>query len=264
MILYFVITILAVANADFNISGNFSFCHQTDQIIDFDLENDQLFNLLNILRLHEDEFNLIGNSIVVYSHNGQIFSTSCISIFQIFVPLFFNTCCIDLPVYYFQDNVKIILFFTKSGILRNSSTIIECQEEPTFFSFNKTIITVMYRTAKIEKKKTINILKLTNFIFKNDINLTSSFFDYYFQNFAKNKVFITIRDMIEYIFMLIVAVFFKNKYVNFIEFVSKTTRKYIANSKKNNKQNKLIHENKISTNNETTIIKLVNSLSSRL
>ena len=64
--------------------------------------------------------------------------------------------------------------------------------------------------------------------------------------------------------MLIVAVFFLNKYVNFIEFVSKTTRKYIANSKKNNKQNKLINENKISTNNETTIIKLVNSLSSRL
>ena len=60
--LYFVITIITVVNADFNLNGNFSFFHQTDEIIDFDLENDQLFNSLNILRLHEDEFNLIGIS----------------------------------------------------------------------------------------------------------------------------------------------------------------------------------------------------------
>ena len=46
----------------------------------------------------------------------------------------------------------------------------------------------------------INILKLTKYIFKNDLNISQrnesySFFDYYFQNFAKNKVFITIRDI---------------------------------------------------------------------
>ena len=46
----------------------------------------------------------------------------------------------------------------------------------------------------------INILKLTKYIFKNDLNISQrnesySFFDYYFQNFAKNKGFITIRDI---------------------------------------------------------------------
>ena len=53
----------------------------------------------------------------------------------------------------------------------------------------------------------------------------SSFYDYYFQNFAKNKVFITIRDIVEYVFMVVVAFFFKNKYQGFIKAFLKVIKK---------------------------------------
>ena len=53
----------------------------------------------------------------------------------------------------------------------------------------------------------------------------SSFYDYYFQNFAKNKVFITIRDIVEYVFMVVVAFFFKNKYLGFIKAFLKVSKK---------------------------------------
>jgi hypothetical protein len=61
-------------NADAKISGNFSYCQQTDQILEFDFESSQLFNSINVLRIHVDEFqgiNFKGNSLVVYVNNGQ-------------------------------------------------------------------------------------------------------------------------------------------------------------------------------------------------
>ena len=168
-----------------------------------------------------------------------------------------------MPVYFLQENVENIVFLTKSGILRNSSTILECQEGPIVFNIGKNIITMFNKTARINKKKLINILKLTKYIFKNDLNISQrnesySFFDYYFQNFAKNKVFITIRDIIEYIFMLIVAVFFKNKYVNFIEFIKKIISKQQAKGNRNIKPINIIPtKNKVTITNNSTIIKLL-------
>ena len=120
MKLYLVIVVFAVVNADYHIDGNFSLCYQTDQIVDFDLQSGQ-FNSLNILRAHEDEFQFIdayGSLLIVYCNNGQLYSTSCISINEIIIPSFFNSCCVDLPVYFLQENVKNIVFLTKSGILQ--------------------------------------------------------------------------------------------------------------------------------------------------
>jgi hypothetical protein len=118
-----------VVKADFNIIGNHSFCHETDLVLEFD-QVGQLSTALNILRLHEDEFNLIhmnGNSLVVYANYGQLYSTKCVSIHEIFIPSIVDTCTFDLPVYYVSnDNIKITLFLTKIAILRNDSMIIRC------------------------------------------------------------------------------------------------------------------------------------------
>ena len=80
------------------------------------------------------------------------------------------------------------------------------------------------KTAKISDNKFRNVLNLIKHSKKFEKNLTntnssesSSFYDYYFLNFAKNKVFITIRDIVEYVFLVVVAFYFKNKYQGFIK-----------------------------------------------
>ena len=114
-----------------------------------------------------------------------------------------------------EGNNKNIVFLTKSGILRNYSSISECREEH-FFYVGKKAITMFNKTAKISDNKFINVLSLIKHSKKFEKNVTntnssdsSSFYDYYFQNFAKNKVFITIRDIVEYVFMVVVAFFSK-------------------------------------------------------
>jgi hypothetical protein len=97
---------------------------------------------------------------------------------------------------------------TKIGILRNGSTIIRCSQEPSVFNIGNKIITVHNKTVKINDKKGLNFQKLLNYnnkISNYSQNESYTFFDYYFQNFAKNKVFITIRDIIEYFFMAAVV-----------------------------------------------------------
>ena len=74
---------------------------------------------------------------------------------------------------------------------------------------------MLNKTARVKEKKLLNIFDLSNRFLKHFDNATNqkySFFDYYFQNFAENKVFITIRDISEYIFMVVVTFLFKNKY----------------------------------------------------
>jgi hypothetical protein len=105
----------------------------------------------------------------------------------------------------------------------------ECSQEPIVFKVGKNIITMINKTTLLNEKR-FKSIKLSKYFEKNYTgirysNESYSFYDYYFQNFAKNKVFITIRDIIEYIFMVIVAAFFKNKYVNLIGFLLKNVKK---------------------------------------
>ena len=88
------------------------------------------------------------------------------------------------------------------------------------------------KTAKISDNKFRNVLNLIKHSKKFEKNLTntnssesSSFYDYYFLNFAKNKVFITIRDIVEYVFLVVVAFYFKNKYQGFIKASLKVIKK---------------------------------------
>ena len=102
--------------------------------------------------------------------------------------------------------------------------MVRCSQEPSVFSLGKEVVKVINKTAKINEKKSIDLLKLINYKnkFSNDShNESYTFFDFYFQNFAKNKVFITIRDMVEYIFMAVVVFLFKNKYSSLIIFIFK-------------------------------------------
>jgi hypothetical protein len=77
-----------VVKADFNIIGNHSFCHETDLVLEFD-QIGQLSTELNIFRLHEDQFylkHMNGNSLKVYANYGQLYSTKCVSIHEMFIP----------------------------------------------------------------------------------------------------------------------------------------------------------------------------------
>ena len=215
MILFLIVSFVFQVIADSNFLGNFSLCQPRDQIVEIDVQSGYLYNSLNILRLHEDEFQSIivnGESYIVYCNNGLLYSTLCVQVNEIFIPTLFNECTIDLPVYYLHENVKNIIFLTKTGILRNTSTIVECQEEYSVFNLGNKVIKMGNKTAKIKEKKFISILKLANRHLGNKNNFTDesySLFDFYFQHFAKNKFFITIRDTIEYIFMVVVAFFLR-------------------------------------------------------
>jgi hypothetical protein len=226
MLLNLFLFTIAMVNADYSIVGNHSFCHQTELLLDID-QKSQFYIEYNILRLHDDEFNYIHldcNTIVVYSNYGQLYSTMCMLINEISIPFVVDTCTFDLPVYYIRDNIKNPLFLTKTGILRNNTALVRCSQEPSVFSLGKEVVKVMNKTAKINEKKSIDLLKLINYKnkFSNDShNESYTFFDFYFQNFAKNKVFITIRDKVEYIFMAVVVFLFKNKYSSLIIFILK-------------------------------------------
>ena len=179
---------------------------------------------MNIFKKYEDEFNVINleeNRLVIYTHNGELYTTNCDQIKAIVVPQSFSECTIDLPVYYMKDGNKIILYMTKSGILRNISSIIDCNDEYEFFNFGKLHVKKINKLAVIVEKKYSHILKdvFKKTLFENralvdnSANQTSDIIDYYYQHFAKNKVFIAIRDWTYYIFMGIVVLFGKNKFI---------------------------------------------------
>ena len=159
MLLLILVLIIAVAEADYNIIGKFPYCYPKDQIFEIDFQNGLLFNSLNLLRLNEDEFqfiNINGEPMIIFSNNGLLFTTTCKDIHEIFIPSFFSDCTIHLPVYYLEGNNKNIVFLTKSGILRNYSSISECREEHVFY-VGKKAITMFNKTAKISDNKLINV-----------------------------------------------------------------------------------------------------------
>ena len=136
MMFHFFIFFFVFAGGDINITGNFSFRHEIHDILEIDLHYGQLFNSLNISKLHEDEFqkiNINGCISVIYSKNGLLYSTTCKIIDKIYVPSILDTCTLDLPVYYIKDNIRITLFLTKTGLLRNTSTIVGWSQEATVF-----------------------------------------------------------------------------------------------------------------------------------
>ena len=80
-------------NGDYNLVGNFNFCHPKDQIIDLDFESADIVNYLNNLKKFEDEYNFAysqAEPIIVYSINGLNYTTSCIIFNEIFVPASFS------------------------------------------------------------------------------------------------------------------------------------------------------------------------------
>ena len=46
-------------NGDYNLVGNFNFCHPKDQIIDLDFESADIVNSLNNLKKFEDDYNFV-------------------------------------------------------------------------------------------------------------------------------------------------------------------------------------------------------------
>jgi hypothetical protein len=86
-----------MVKADNEIVGNHSFFHQTELLLDID-QKSQFYIEYKILRLHDDEFNYLhldGNTIVVYSNYGQLYSTICMLINEKSIPFVVDTCTFD-------------------------------------------------------------------------------------------------------------------------------------------------------------------------
>ena len=156
--------------------------------------------------------------LVVYSVNDCLFSTFCEFINEIFIPSSFSECTNDLPIYIFNNsgNNKTVLYLTRANIIRNTSVIIECYEEPDYFYISKKIVIRKNKTAQLYDKK-INFTNIFNISQKiiNFNNSAEDFGEYYFQYLNKNKIFVVIRDIINYIFMGIFIICGKNKYIIF-------------------------------------------------
>ena len=194
---------LSSSSADYKIEGSFYNCQPTDQLVDIDIKQNDIANALNIFKKFDDEFNfiqLLNNKFVVYSENGELFTTICEQLNEIFIPKSFSDCTIDLPVYFMIGNKKQVLYMTKSGVLRNTSTVSICKEDIEFFNIAGKHVERVNKSASIVEKK---ISKLFQAILNNSYhvtNTTSEFqtnnlADYYYKHFAKNKLFVTIRDI---------------------------------------------------------------------
>ena len=136
--------------SDFVVEGNFFFGYPDDHVIEIEETPTEVFNFLNKLKKFQDEFNFINmrtGTSVVYSLNDEMFSTICESINKVFVPTKVNECTIDLPVYYLNGNSKIILFMTKSGVLRNTSAVTDCSDDYELFNFGTKIVKRVNKTA---------------------------------------------------------------------------------------------------------------------
>ena len=143
MLFYYLATFFNLAYADFKMVENFYFCHQNDQILDFDNLDNDLFNSINVFKKFEDEFNYVfvnGKFIIVYSNNNLLYTTSCEIINEIFILSSVSDCTNDLGVYFYENMNVSVLYLTKSCILRNTSTIVECTDEAENFFFLNTIL----------------------------------------------------------------------------------------------------------------------------
>lgn len=218
-IYFIIIIIISKVYSDENITGPFFLCHQNNEIIDMHSGSYDILNSLSILKKYEDEFSLIylknSNPLKVYSKNGLIYSTSCNLISHIMVAERFNECTVDLPVYYMVGLQKRIVFLTKSTILRNTSFFSECHDEPDYFFLKERKIQRLKKTASVLNTE----LSLKMFSYSKDIESTSEndLLDLYYNYFAKNKLFIAMRDMINFVFMIIVTFFGKDKIIYFIK-----------------------------------------------
>ena len=208
---------ISICNGDFRIVGQFLLCHSNEQLIEIQQNDEASFNIFNILKKFEDEYNFIflnNRSLVVYSLKGDIYTTTCEQKSNLMVPRTFSDCTVDLPIYQINDNKKHVFYMSKTGILRNTSTIADCDGEVEYFHFGKFTFKRINKISSIVEKRLSfklkdlfpenNELKLDNLTLE-DSSLTLA--DYYYQNFAKNKIFITVRDIIYYVFMILVVIF---------------------------------------------------------
>ena len=127
-----------------------------------------------------------------------------------------------------------VLYLTKSCILRNTSTIVECTDEAENFFFKHNIITRINKKIRVREKsfkKILNLIGSTKELGSNDTNKTD-IFEFYYGHFAKNKIFIAIRDFINYIFMFFAITYAGKKnyecifkfFMNSILFLNKIMR----------------------------------------
>ena len=154
MFLVFCLFLWSIVKGDYNIIGDFRLCHATDQIVELDLQSGELFNSLSILRIHEDEFHIInisGEPLILNSLNGVLLSTSCVSINEIFVPMYFSDCTTYTIVNYVDKNLKNSIFLTRTGILRNTTVITACDEQPLVFNLKNNMITIINKTAMVNE-----------------------------------------------------------------------------------------------------------------
>ena len=102
-----------------------------------------------------------------------MFSTNCQQINQIYIPQSFSDCTIDLPVYYkTEKNLnKIVLYMTKSGVLRNTSTIKDCDDDEEIFDFGKLSVKRTNKSTLIQSDlDSVNLVGREEKLIESNIN----------------------------------------------------------------------------------------------
>lgn len=165
----------------------------------------EYFNQIQILLKYEDEFNFlysVSGEDVVYSANNKIYSTTCTTIKQIYIPQSVDHCTKDLPVV--VNNIEIV-FLTREGILRSDTMNVTCSGQDHFFKIGQ--------QEFVKNNQNINLIskadKLTSLF---DIDNAETQIQYllnsYYEYIHTNKTLIVFEDL-AIVFVLILLMRYK-------------------------------------------------------
>lgn len=244
-----------MCNADEIILRNqFLYCEKTENVLDIPDNCIELLplqkikcsifrNQLQILSKYEDEYNRFSSEtgdFVIYSSQGELYSTNCTNVDGIVIPKSVDTCTKDLPVFFEIKSLQQIGYLTKTGLLRRDTKQIPCTDDYDFFQLNNTELVKQNKfIGFVQKyKKYLSFMHTDIEVGKNISQFDNQLLAFYNLNFDSNTLYKFVRDIL-LILTVIIIIFFtsKNKWKDIKLFLQKILQSKLLNSQKNLQDN---------------------------
>jgi hypothetical protein len=203
----------------YNINQNFPLCKPTMEV--FDLENSCDYdewcvlytNLLASFSLQNDTYNYLYTThvkVILYSMNGQIYTTECVIISEVEIYEKVDHCSLDVLVNIVQNGKKTDVFLTKQGILRESSKTFVCPTDDKIIHFQN----INKGFEIIKKNNLVTIMKRSEKKIGVNFEQISALVDYY-NKIIENPTIKLTKDVscLSALFILILALVIDKKHI---------------------------------------------------
>lgn len=144
----FILFFLFIKCEFLKIEGNFKYCRNKGEILEYQKQCNEektllkklecvvnINNFLLITRFNDQyfEIELMGTKLVIYSFAGDIYSTNCLNISQIEIIEKVSNCTRDLLISFTFFDLKKTGYLSKQAIIRDNSEYIECPSQIEYF-----------------------------------------------------------------------------------------------------------------------------------